>query len=77
MPGSVTSVFSEPYDFQAALREDGVLGMLITGGGPFRARLTQITLHRPRLLVSRRCRNCPRLFAGSSCQKPGNLEART
>jgi hypothetical protein len=45
MPGSVTSVFSEPSDFEAALRQDGVLGMLITGRGQFRARLTQITLH--------------------------------
>jgi hypothetical protein len=49
MPGSVTSVFSELDDFQAALREDGVLGMLITGPGRFRAQLTQITLHRLRL----------------------------
>jgi hypothetical protein len=32
-PGSVTSVFGEPGDFQAALREDGVLGMMITGRG--------------------------------------------
>jgi len=52
MPGSVTSVFGEPGDFQAALREDGVLGMMITGRGRFRARLTQITLHRHRLLVA-------------------------
>jgi hypothetical protein len=52
MPGSVTSVFSEPQDFEAALREDGVLGMLIIGRGQFRARLTQITLHRLRLLAA-------------------------
>jgi AraC-like DNA-binding protein len=52
MPGSVTSVFSEPEDFEAALREDGVLGMLITGPGRFRARLTRITLHRLRLLAA-------------------------
>jgi AraC-like DNA-binding protein len=52
MPGSVTSVFSEPGDFEAALREDGVLSMLITGRGHFRARLTQITLHRLRLLAA-------------------------
>jgi hypothetical protein len=49
MPGSVTSVFSEPDDFEAALRADGVLGLLATGRGRFRARLTQITLHRLRL----------------------------
>jgi hypothetical protein len=52
MPGSVTSVFGEPDDFQAALRENGVLGLLITGRGHFRARLTQITLHRLRLLAA-------------------------
>ena len=49
MPGSVTSVFSEPDDFEAALRQEGTLGLLVTGRGQFRARLTQITLHRLRL----------------------------
>jgi AraC-like DNA-binding protein len=49
MPGSVTSVFSEPSDFEAALREEGSLGLLITGRGQFRARLTQVKLHRMRL----------------------------
>ena len=52
MPGSVTSVLSEPEDFEAALREDGMLDMLVTGRGRFRARLTQITLHRLRLLAA-------------------------
>jgi AraC-like DNA-binding protein len=52
MPQSVTSVFSEPEDFQAALHEDGVLGVLITRRGRFRARLTQITLHSLRLLAA-------------------------
>jgi AraC-like DNA-binding protein len=42
-------VFSEPDDFQTALREDGVLGMLITSHGRFRALLTEIALHRLRL----------------------------
>ena len=46
MPRSVTSVFSEPADFEAALREEGGLGLLITGRGQFRARLTQVKLHR-------------------------------
>src|SRR5271168_2091190 len=46
MPGSVTSVFSEAEDFEAALREEGCLGLLVTGSGAFRARLTQIALHR-------------------------------
>jgi AraC-like DNA-binding protein len=52
MPGSLASVFGELEDFEAALREDGVLGMLITGPGRFRVRLTQITLHRLRLLAA-------------------------
>jgi len=49
MPGSVTSVFSEAEDFAAALREEGGLGLLITGRGQFRARLTQVKLHCLRL----------------------------
>lgn len=44
MPVSVTSVFNEPDDFQVALRADGVLSLLVTGPGQFRARLTQVTL---------------------------------
>src|ERR1700758_690502 len=49
MPGSVTSVFSEAEGFEAALREEGCTGLLITEGGAFRARLTKITLNRLRL----------------------------
>jgi hypothetical protein len=49
MPASVTSVFSEPDDFQTALRADGVLRLLVTGPGQFRARLTQVTLQHLRL----------------------------
>ena len=49
MPRTFTSVFSEPDDFQAASREEGVVGFLVTGRGQFRARLTQIALHRLRL----------------------------
>jgi AraC-like DNA-binding protein len=49
MPRSVTSVFSEPADFEAALRAEGCLGLLVTGSGEFRARLTQVALHRLRL----------------------------
>jgi len=49
MPGCVTSVFSEAADFEAALRAEGCAGLLVTGGGAFRARLTQITLDRLRL----------------------------
>jgi len=51
MPGSVTSTFSEPEDFAAALRTEGCRGLLIIGRGRFRARLTQITLHVIRLLT--------------------------
>jgi AraC-like DNA-binding protein len=49
MPGSVMSLFSEADEFQAALRESGVLNLLVTGHGQFRARLTQVTLHHLRL----------------------------
>jgi hypothetical protein len=49
MPGSVTSVFSEADEFRAALLEEGHLGLLVTGPGAFRARLTQVALHRMRL----------------------------
>jgi AraC-like DNA-binding protein len=49
MPGSFTSVFGEPEDFELALRPEGVVGLLITGQGPFRARLTGIALYRLRL----------------------------
>ena len=49
MPGSVTSVFSEAQDFEAALRAEGGAGLLVTGRAASRARLTQITLDRLRL----------------------------
>jgi hypothetical protein len=52
MTGSFTSVFSEPEDFEVVVREDGVLGLLITGRGRFQAQLTQIRLHRLRLLAA-------------------------
>jgi AraC-like DNA-binding protein len=49
MPLSLASVFGEADDFEAALRAEGVVELLITGRGPYRARLTQISLHRFRL----------------------------
>jgi len=49
MPGCVTSTFSEPDDFAAALRQEGYLKLLITGRGQFQAQLMQIVLHRQRL----------------------------
>jgi AraC-like DNA-binding protein len=52
MPGSVTSAFSEAADFEAALREGGCLGLLVTGPGVFRARLSRIALLRLRLAAA-------------------------
>jgi hypothetical protein len=49
VPRTFTSVFGEPDDFQAALSAECVVRLLVTGPGEFRARLTQITLHRLRL----------------------------
>jgi hypothetical protein len=49
MPGSVTSVFGEVESFEAALREEGFTGLLVTEAGGLRSRLTQITLDRLRL----------------------------
>jgi AraC-like DNA-binding protein len=49
MPGSVISAFSEAADFEAALREGACRGLLVTGPGPFRARLTRIALLQLRL----------------------------
>jgi len=49
MPGSVVSLFSESDEFLAALGDDGVLNLLVTCQGQFRAQLTQVTLHRMRL----------------------------
>jgi hypothetical protein len=51
MAGSVTSVFGEPADFLAALRAEGLLSLLVSGPGEFRARLTQIGLHDLRLSI--------------------------
>lgn len=46
MPGSVTSVFGEAEGFEAALRDEGCIGLFVTKGGTFRARLTNILLDR-------------------------------
>ena len=45
MPGGVTPVFSEANDLAAAMRVEGCFGLLVTGSGPFRGRLTQVALH--------------------------------
>jgi AraC-like DNA-binding protein len=52
MPGSVISAFSEAMDFEAALREGGGVGLLVTGPGAFRARLIRIALLRLRLAAA-------------------------
>ena len=49
MPESVTSVFSEAENFENALREEGFVGLLVTGAGEFRVRLTRVALHSLRL----------------------------
>ena len=49
MSNSVTAMFSEPEEFEAALWVEGLAGLVITGRGQFRARLTQIALNRMRL----------------------------
>jgi len=49
---SVTSIFGEADDFEAALRKDGVRNLLLTRGDRFQARLTQITLQHLRLTVA-------------------------
>jgi AraC-like DNA-binding protein len=49
MPGSVASVLSEAEDFETALRQEGCLGLLVASREKFRARLTQVALHRLKL----------------------------
>jgi AraC-like DNA-binding protein len=52
MPASTTSVFSAPEDFQAALRDEGVASLFITGQGRFLARLTKVEPHLLRLAAA-------------------------
>lgn len=49
MPDSITSAFSEPEDYAAALRGEGLLSLLISSGSQFKAKLTQISLSGIRL----------------------------
>lgn len=51
MPGSTMSVFGEPSGYEVALRDSGVVGLLVTGRGAFRAQLTRIVLARMSLLA--------------------------
>ena len=50
MRGSVTSVFSEPEEFQAAMSAEGSISFVFTGHGRFHARSTEVKLNRLRLL---------------------------
>jgi AraC-like DNA-binding protein len=49
MLSSETGTFTEPDDFEAALRDDGCISYVVTQQGPFRAQLTRIALNRLRL----------------------------
>jgi AraC-like DNA-binding protein len=51
MPGTTTSGFGEPDDYQAALRRNSDLNLLVTGRGEFRAQLTRISLPHIHLLA--------------------------
>src|SRR5580704_17841959 len=51
MPGSGTSTFIDPDDYQASLRQ-ARLDLLVTGQGAFKASLTWATLHHLDLLRS-------------------------
>ena len=44
MPGSVTSVFGRPDDFEAALYDEGNISLLVTAGGQLRAKVTRVEL---------------------------------
>ena len=46
MPGSTTSVLGEPDDYQAVLRMDGEVDLLVIGRGVFRAGLIRVALPR-------------------------------
>ena len=50
MRSSVTSTFSEPEEFRAAMSADGSIGLFFTGSGRFRARSTEVKLDHLRLV---------------------------
>src|ERR1700722_6350312 len=52
MRSSTTGVFREQDDFEAALREEGCVSLLVTDPGSFRARFTRIALHQLRLVTA-------------------------
>ena len=51
MSGTGKSAFSEPGDYQAALRRDGVLELVVSGRGAFHAELTRIELPRASIVA--------------------------
>jgi len=51
LPGSTISVFSEPDDYQAALRSDGGFDRFVEGRGEFSAQLTRVELPRMHLMA--------------------------
>jgi AraC-like DNA-binding protein len=52
MPSSSTTTFSEPDDYEATLCRHADVDLLVTEQGRFRARLTQVALHRLNLLAA-------------------------
>ncbi len=52
MPSSSTSTFSEPDEFEAALRRQTGVDLLVTDQGRFRGRLTQVALHQLHLVAA-------------------------
>ena len=53
MPGSTVSVFGKPDEYEAALRTDAAVDLLVTGRGEFRAHLTRIALNHMNLLAGK------------------------
>jgi hypothetical protein len=51
MPTSTISVFSEPEDFRAAMRANGVVTLVVSDGAEYWARLARISLNRMRLFA--------------------------
>ena len=76
MPGSRASVFGEAEDFQAALSADGVAGLLVTGRGQFRARMTQVALEGLRLAAVEEQLARIAFVAGARGYGPGGVSDR-
>src|ERR1700722_18943624 len=59
MPSSSTSTFSEPEEFEAALRRQADIDLLVTDQKDFRGRITQVGMHLLHLGVA--CETAPRI----------------